>query len=102
MGSSHLLFTVDVQTLYMSIPYQDGVRALCFFLEERPEPFPSAATLQHLAKFVLILNNFFFLTPLTFFSSGHHMGPSYVCLFVGYEEHSLFQSYSGSRPQLFL
>eukprot|EP00061_Rhincodon_typus_P002698 g18243.t1 len=29
------------------------------------------------------------------------MGPSYACLFEGYMEHSLFQSYSGPNPQLF-
>eukprot|EP00061_Rhincodon_typus_P000211 g10922.t1 len=30
------------------------------------------------------------------------MGPSYACLFMGYAEHSSFQSYSGLHPQLFL
>eukprot|EP00061_Rhincodon_typus_P001700 g15502.t1 len=33
---------------------------------------------------------------------GTCMGPSYACLFMGYVEHSLFQSYSGPQPQLFL
>eukprot|EP00061_Rhincodon_typus_P009213 g32528.t1 len=31
-----------------------------------------------------------------------YMSPSYVCLVVGYVEHSLFQSYSSRHPQLFL
>eukprot|EP00061_Rhincodon_typus_P019205 g9868.t1 len=30
------------------------------------------------------------------------MGPSYVCLFAGYMEQSLFQSYSSPIPHLFL
>eukprot|EP00061_Rhincodon_typus_P004617 g23017.t1 len=30
------------------------------------------------------------------------MVPSYACLFMGYVEHSLFQTYSGPHPQLFL
>eukprot|EP00061_Rhincodon_typus_P002169 g16803.t1 len=30
------------------------------------------------------------------------MGPSFACLFMGYVEHSLFQSYAGPHPQLFL
>eukprot|EP00061_Rhincodon_typus_P011987 g37399.t1 len=33
---------------------------------------------------------------------GTRMGPSYACLFVGYMEYSLFQSYSGLHPQFFL
>eukprot|EP00061_Rhincodon_typus_P016476 g44718.t1 len=31
-----------------------------------------------------------------------HMYPSYACLFVGYGDHFLFQSYSGPYPQHFL
>eukprot|EP00061_Rhincodon_typus_P000473 g11819.t1 len=30
------------------------------------------------------------------------MGPSYACLFVGYVEYSLFRSYTGTIPYLFL
>eukprot|EP00061_Rhincodon_typus_P017112 g45667.t1 len=30
------------------------------------------------------------------------MGPNYACLFPEYVEHSLFQSYSGPDPQVFL
>eukprot|EP00061_Rhincodon_typus_P006733 g27700.t1 len=30
------------------------------------------------------------------------MGPSYACLFVGYVEQSLFRSYTGPIPHLFL
>eukprot|EP00061_Rhincodon_typus_P006616 g27441.t1 len=33
---------------------------------------------------------------------GTRIGPSYACLFVGYVEHSLFQSYSSPNPQIFL
>eukprot|EP00061_Rhincodon_typus_P016932 g45402.t1 len=33
---------------------------------------------------------------------GTHMGPSYACLFIGYEEQSLFRSYTGPIPHLFL
>eukprot|EP00061_Rhincodon_typus_P003281 g19710.t1 len=33
---------------------------------------------------------------------GTRMGPSYACLFVGYVEQSLFHSYTGPIPYLFL
>eukprot|EP00061_Rhincodon_typus_P016646 g44972.t1 len=33
---------------------------------------------------------------------GTRMGPSYAGLFMGYVEHSLFQSHSGPHPRLFL
>eukprot|EP00061_Rhincodon_typus_P000048 g10257.t1 len=33
---------------------------------------------------------------------GPRMGPSYACLFVGYVEQSLFYSYTGTFPYLFL
>eukprot|EP00061_Rhincodon_typus_P013437 g39813.t1 len=33
---------------------------------------------------------------------GTHMGLSYACLFVGYVEQSLFRSYTGPIPYLFL
>eukprot|EP00061_Rhincodon_typus_P011553 g36653.t1 len=33
---------------------------------------------------------------------GTHMGPSYACLFVGYVEQSVFRSYTGPKPHLFL
>eukprot|EP00061_Rhincodon_typus_P012213 g37804.t1 len=33
---------------------------------------------------------------------GTCMGPSYACLFVGYVKQSLFRSYTGTIPHLFL
>eukprot|EP00061_Rhincodon_typus_P008333 g30854.t1 len=36
-GSSRILFTMDVQSLHVPIPHQEGLRALRFFLEQRPE-----------------------------------------------------------------
>ncbi|XP_059504218.1 uncharacterized protein LOC125456532 [Stegostoma tigrinum] len=33
---------------------------------------------------------------------GTRMGPSYACLFVGYVEQSLFRTYTGPKPHLFL
>lgn len=36
------------------------------------------------------------------YNTGHSHGRRYVCLFMGYVEHLLFQSYPGSYPQFFL
>eukprot|EP00061_Rhincodon_typus_P013158 g39354.t1 len=78
---------MDVQSLYTSIPHQDGLKALGFFLEKRPEPAPSTTTLHGLAKLILTLNNFSHFLQI----KGMAMGT-----------HSLFQSYSSQYPQLFL
>eukprot|EP00061_Rhincodon_typus_P018110 g47138.t1 len=39
---------------------QEGLRAFCFFLEQRPEPSPRTTALLRLAKLILTLNNFSF------------------------------------------
>eukprot|EP00061_Rhincodon_typus_P009778 g33538.t1 len=105
-GSSRLLFTMDVQSLYTSIPHQDGLLVLRFFLGQRPEPSPPTTTLLHLVELVLILNNFSFnsshFLQVRGVAMGTRMGPSYAFLVFGYVEHSLFQSCSGPHPQLFL
>eukprot|EP00061_Rhincodon_typus_P007691 g29643.t1 len=79
---------------------------LSIYLEQRPEPSPSTITLLHLAELVLTLKNFSFNSShflhVRGVAMGTCMGPSYACLFVGYMEHSLFQSYSSPYSQLFL
>eukprot|EP00061_Rhincodon_typus_P001754 g15685.t1 len=83
-----------MQSLFMSISHQDGLEALIFFLEQRPELSPTT-TLLRLAELVLILNNFSFNSSHSLQVRGvamsTRMGPGYACLFVGYMEHSLFQ-----------
>eukprot|EP00061_Rhincodon_typus_P011168 g35993.t1 len=44
-GSSCFFFTMDVSFLYMSIPNQDGLRALHFFLGKRPQQSSSITNL---------------------------------------------------------
>eukprot|EP00061_Rhincodon_typus_P012265 g37892.t1 len=69
-------------------------------------PIPPTTILHPLAKLVLTLNNFSFnsshFLQVRGVAMSTHMGPHYACLFVGYVEHSLFQSYSGPHTQLFL
>eukprot|EP00061_Rhincodon_typus_P009828 g33628.t1 len=65
----------------------DGLGALCFFLEQRPEPFPPTATILRLAELVLTLNNFCFnsshFLQVRDVAMDTRMGTSYACLFVG-------------------
>eukprot|EP00061_Rhincodon_typus_P012370 g38063.t1 len=102
VGPSCLLFTKDMQSLYTSIPHQEGLRALRFFLE----PSPLTTSLLCLVKLILTLNNLSFnsshFIQVRGVAMATRMGPSYSCLFVGYEEHSLFQPLSGPQPQFLL
>eukprot|EP00061_Rhincodon_typus_P003643 g20603.t1 len=81
----HLLFTMDVQSLYTSIPHQEGLRPLCFILEQKPEPSPPTTTLLHMAELVLTLNNFSFNSShfhqVRRVAMGTRMGPSYAGFF---------------------
>eukprot|EP00061_Rhincodon_typus_P011250 g36134.t1 len=87
---------MDVQSLYMSIPYQDGPRALCFFLEQRPEPPPPTTTLLYLDELAYIFNNFSFnschFLQVRGVAMDACMGPRYACLFMGYLD------YTSSHP----
>eukprot|EP00061_Rhincodon_typus_P006907 g28027.t1 len=51
---------MGMKSLLMSIPHQEGFRAVCFFLQQRPELSPSTTTLLHLAELILTVNNFSF------------------------------------------
>jgi hypothetical protein len=59
-GTHKFIFTIDVKSLYTVIPHHDGLRALKFFLDKRPNQGPSTAVLVRLAELLLTLNNFSF------------------------------------------
>eukprot|EP00061_Rhincodon_typus_P009278 g32659.t1 len=85
-GSSRLLFTMDVQSLYTSILHQEGLGAHHVSLEQKPEPSPPTTTLLPLAKNIFTLNNFsfksFHFLQVGEVAMGTHMGFSYACLFM--------------------
>eukprot|EP00061_Rhincodon_typus_P003125 g19353.t1 len=101
-GPQHLIFTMDIQSLYTCIPHADGLKTLHFFLSRRPNHSPSIDTLICLTKLVLILNNFSHFLQTKGVAMGTHMGPSYAWLFIGYMVQSLFHCYTGTIPHLFL
>eukprot|EP00061_Rhincodon_typus_P017449 g46150.t1 len=84
----HLIFTMDIQSLYTCIPYADGLKALRFFLSRRPNQSLSTDTLIRLIELVLTLNNFSFnsshFLKTEWVVMGTHMGPNCACLFVGF------------------
>nr|XP_054749718.1 uncharacterized protein LOC129255387 [Lytechinus pictus] len=86
--SKHLLFTMDISSLYTNIPIDDGLRALRYFLERNaPDDSPSVETLLRLAELVLRLSAFEFdgryYKQHKGVAMGTKMDPSYACLFVG-------------------
>lgn len=99
-----LLFTMDVKSLYTVIPNQEGLKALQHFLNKRSNKSPCTDTLLRLAELVLTLNCFKFddkfYQQVGGVSMGTRMGPSYACLFVGYIEEQIDNTYVGKKPEL--
>lgn len=106
LGDSPLLFTMDVKSLYTSIPHQEGLKALRHFLDKRTEMIPSTDAILRLAELVLTLNCFefdgAFYLQTRGVKMGSRFGPIYACLFVGYVEELFLQQYPESTPHLFL
>ncbi len=105
-GSERYLFTMDVKSLYTVIPNTDGLVALKHFLDLRPSQDPPTSTLLRLAELVLTTNGFLFdsqyFVQVGGVAMGSKLGPSYACLFVGYQEYLISQSYTGPFPDLLL
>ena len=103
-GSHRYLFTVDIKSLYTVIPNNDGLQALKYHLDLRPEQQPSTNTLVRLAELVLKLNGFDFdgnyYQQVEGVAMGTKMGPNYVCLFVGYVERKMFEEYQAEKARL--
>ena len=103
-GPNRFLFTMDVKSLYTCIPHADGLIALKFFLEQRSKQYPPTNNLLRLAELVLTTNTFSFNGSFYLQTSGVAMGiklgPSYACLFVGYQEYLIMNSYRGPFPCL--
>ena len=103
-GDNRYLFTMDVKSLYTVIPNADGLNALKHFLEQRSTNDPPTSTLIRLAELVLTTNGFSFdqqfYVQVGGVAMGSKLGPSYACLFVGYQEHLISQQYHGPFPHL--
>ena len=91
---------MDVSALYTTIPHNDGLLALQFFLDQRDSLHPPTDNILRLAELVLSLNTFSFGDAFYHQISGvvmyTKMGPSYAYLFMGHLEHRLFSLFSGT------
>ena len=65
-GEHCFLFSMDVKSLYTSIPHEDGLIALRHFLDQRPDPEPPTNTLIRLAELVLQKISFLLMVLSTF------------------------------------
>ena len=59
-GENKFIFTMDITSLYTVIPNNEGLRALKYFLNQRPVEKPNSETFLRLAELVLPLNCFSF------------------------------------------
>ena len=104
-GSHRDLFTMDIRYLYTVIPNHDGLKALKYHLDLRPEQQPPTNTLVRLAELVLNLNCFAFggnyYQQVGGVAMGTKMGPKYACLFIGYVGNKMFEEYQGRKPELY-
>lgn len=97
-GSQRLLFSMDVCSLYTSIPHEEGLVALKYFLDQRREQSPSSATILRLTELVLTLNHFVFNSEhylqIKGVAMGSKIGPGYACIVLdtlknSYSHHTL-------------
>ncbi|XP_076455795.1 uncharacterized protein LOC143290328 [Babylonia areolata] len=99
------LFTMDIVSLYTSIPHGDGLQALKHYLEKSDIKDLHIPTILRLAELVLSLNSFTFedrhFQQTRGVAMGTKMGPSFACLFVDYVEEQALNHFSGTQPALF-
>ena len=101
----NFLFTMDIASLYTSIPHALSMEALTHYLDSRATKDPATETLFRLLDLVLSMNTFQF--------NGHHykqvkgiamgakIGPSVAYLTVGYIEDRMLEEYNHRHPIFF-
>ena len=100
-----LLLTMDVTSLYVSIPYDGALKACEHFLDKRSNQTISTSTILQLIELVLEMTTFHFNGR--FFSQkqgvamGTKMRPSVACIFMRYLEELFFADFEHSTPMLF-
>lgn len=99
------LFTMDVCSLYTSLPHDLCMEALEYYLNTRHNQSPSTTTLLRLIDLVLTTNTFQFngehYKQLKGIAIGAIIGPSVACLTVGYIEKNMLFDCNTVQPVLF-
>ena len=100
-----LLFTMDVTSLYTSIPHDGALKACEHFLDKRSNRTISTSTFLQLIELVLKMTTFHFngryFSQKQGVAMGTKMGPSVACIFMGYLEELFFADYEHSTPMLY-
>ena len=89
------MYTVDIVSLYTSIPHELGIKAIEYYIHkyqnELPERFTKNCIIE-ITKFLLENNNFTFnhqmYHQLTGTAMGGNFAPPYAILTIGYLEES--------------
>jgi hypothetical protein len=97
---------MDVTSLYTVIPHHDGLRALKFFLDKRPNQEPSTAVFVRLAELVATAHHQQFLLwwwalstdTVSGVTMGTKMGTNYANWFVGFVKEQIFEQHTCPVP----
>ena len=106
-NSNHkpLLLTMDVTSLYTSIPHDGALKASKHFLHKRSNQSMSTFTLLQLIELVLKMNTFHlngrYFSQKQGVAMGTKMGPSFACIFMGYLQELFFAKHKHSTPKLY-
>ncbi|XP_072044331.1 uncharacterized protein [Amphiura filiformis] len=106
-GSDNYLFTMDISSLYTSIPHHLCMKALTHYLDTRigSKRNPPTETQTRLIELVLSMNTFQFngdfYQQLKGIAMGAKIGPSVACLTVGYIEDKMLRTYDLPKPFLY-
>lgn len=86
LHEDEILVTIDVSSLYTSIPHEDGLEAIHTALTDHPSPHIDADTATYLARMVLENNSFAFNDEYFLQTQGTAMGtkmaPTYANIFM--------------------
>ena len=99
------LFTMDISSLYTSLPHDLFMKALEHYLNKRVDQSISTETLLRLCKLVLTTNsmqfNGNFYRQCKGIAIGSRKGSGVACLTMAYIEETMLSQYSGPTPLLF-
>ncbi|KAJ8028283.1 hypothetical protein HOLleu_30479 [Holothuria leucospilota] len=103
--SERTLFTMDVTSLYTSIPHHAALAAIRHYLDQRQDPNIPTTTFLRLTELVLTQNCFQFngrfFRHIKGVAMGTKLGPSVACLTMGHFEEQMFSRYTGIKPILY-
>ena len=96
VSEDSFLVTMDIESLYTNVPFEEGLQATEFFLNKRRDCNPSSTCLLDLLDIVLTSNFFMFESDFYLQISGTSMGskmaPSFASLYVGhFESETIFR-----------